>query len=315
MPDDATSFDVPSPSTRPAPPRGGADARRSPERAALASLAVNAALGVVKLVAGILGQSFALVADAIESLVDLAGSLVVLGALRYGRRPADDDHPFGHGKIESLAALAVALLVIAAGVGIAVAATSGIGGPHAPPAAFTLGVLVVVVAAKETMFRVTRRAARRAGSSLGEADAWHHRSDAITSLVAFIGISLALAGGPDWAVADDLAAIGAAAIIVVNGLRLLREPFAELMDEHAPEVAEAVEVIAREIDGVEDVERCECRRSGRGYRVVMHAEVDPSMSVAASHRITGVIKEVVRERMPEVDSVLVHVEPHEPGGD
>ncbi len=275
---------------------------------------VNAALAVLKLVTGIVGNSFALVADAVESLVDLAGSFVVWGALRYGARPADEDHPFGHGKIEALAALCVALLVIAAGIGIAAAGFRGLTSPQEVPARFTLVVLVLVVAAKEIMFRVTRRSARLAGSSLGHADAWHHRSDAITSLTAFGGIVIALVGGPDWARADEAAAIVAAAIIVGNGVRLVREPLADLMDAHAPEVAAAVRAAALAVPGVEDIERCETRRSGRGYRVVLHAEVDPEMSVAASHRITGIVKERIRAEHPEVDSVLVHVEPHEPAG-
>lgn len=295
--------------------RAAAEASRiAVERAAVLGVAVNAALAATKLVAGILGNSFALVADAVESLVDLAGSFVVWGALRYGRRPADDNHPFGHGKIEALAALCVSLLVVAAGLGIAAAAIQGLGTPQLVPAPFTLAVLLGVVAVKETMFRVTRRSARSAHSSLGHADAWHHRSDAITSLTAFLGIVTALVGGPEWAAADEVAALVAAGIITFNGVTLLREPLADLMDAHAPEVAEAVREAALRVEGVRGIERCETRRSGRGYRVVLHAEVDPEMTVAASHRITGILKERIREDHPEVDSVLVHVEPHEPNG-
>jgi len=295
--------------------RAEAEASRlAVERTVVLGVAVNAALAAIKLVAGILGHSFALVADAVESLVDLAGSFVVWGALRYGRRPADDNHPFGHGKIEALAALCVSLLVVAAGLGIGAAAIQGLGTEQRVPATFTLAVLLGVVAVKETMFRVTRRSARSAHSSLGHADAWHHRSDAITSLTAFVGIVTALVGGPAWAAADEVAALVAAGIITFNGLTLLREPLADLMDAHAPEVAEAVRKAALGVEGVRDIERCETRRSGRGYRVVLHAEVDPEMTVAASHRITGILKERIRDHQPEVDSVLVHVEPHEPAG-
>jgi cation diffusion facilitator family transporter len=302
-----------APRDRPEPqPQPQHAVRAAVERTAALGIAVNAALALAKLVAGILGNSFALVADAVESLVDLAGSFVVWGALRYGRRPADDDHPFGHGKIEALAALSVGLLVISAGVGIGAAAASGLGQAQETPAGFTLIVLLTVVAIKETMFRLTRRSAHQAASSLGHADAWHHRADAITSLVAFVGIVIALAGGSDWAAADEVAALVASGIIVINGVRLMREPFADLMDAHAPEVAEAVCIAALEVDGVRDIERCETRRSGRGYRVVLHAEVDPEMTVAASHRITGILKERIRIRHPEVDSVLVHIEPHDP---
>lgn len=272
---------------------------------------VNAALAVVKLVAGILGHSFALVADAVESLVDIAGSALIWGALRYGNKPADAEHPFGHGKIEALAGLAVAALIIAAGVGIAVEAVRQIVTPHVGPRWFTLVVLVVVVVVKEGMFRAAHRAAREAGGSVaGHADAWHHRSDAITSGFAFVGIALALWGGAAWAVADDWAALAASGVIVFNGVRLARGPYAEMMDRHLPEVAERASSVALGVEGIRGVEWCAARRSGRGYRVVMHAEVDGSMTVEASHRLTGVIKERVRAAMPEVDSVLVHIEPY-----
>jgi cation diffusion facilitator family transporter len=181
--------------------------------------------------------------------------------------------------------------------------------PHAMPAAFTLVVLVAVVLVKETMFRFARRAAKRSGSNAGRADAWHHRADALTSLFAFVGILVALIGGEEWAGADDWAALLASGVIVYNGVRLLREPFAELMDEHAPEVAAGATGVAMATGGVLGVERCEARRSGRGYRVVMHVEVDPGMSVAESHRLTGIVKGRVREEMPEIDAVLIHVEP------
>lgn len=286
-----------------------AEVRHAPERVALAGVVVNAGLAVVKLVAGVFGHSFALVADAVESLVDIAGSAVIWGALRYGSKPADQEHPFGHGKIEAMAAMAVALAVVAAGIGIAAEAVRQILTPHEMPARFTLVVLVAVVVVKEGMFRVARRAAVRAGSSAGRADAWHHRSDAVTSLFAFVGISIAQIGGPEWAPADDWAALLASGVIVFNGVRLMRGPFAELMDEHAPEVAEGATRTALETGGVLGVERCEARRSGRGYRVVMHAEVDPAMSVADSHRLTGIVKERVRGAMPEIDSVLIHIEP------
>lgn len=287
------------------------DDRKSPERLALMGVVVNAVLAVVKLLAGIIGHSFALVADAAESLVDIAGSVVVWGAFRYGARPADEDHPFGHGKIEALAGMAVALLVMAAGVGIAVEAVRQIAVPHRAPRAFTLVVLLAVVGVKETMFQLARRAARKVGSSAGHADAWHHRSDAITSLFAFVGITVALVGGPAWAPADDWAALLASGVILFNGLRLMRGPFAELMDEHAPAVAEMVTRATMEIPGVLGVERCETRRSGRGYRVVMHVEVDPQMSVAESHALTGRIKSVLRQQHPELDAVLIHIEPFE----
>lgn len=284
---------------------------RAPERAALIGIVVNALLAAGKLVTGIAGHSFALVADAVESMVDIAGSAVIWGALRYGGRPPDEEHPFGHGKAESLAALAVAGVIIVAGFGIAAEATRQILTPQEGPAPFTLIVLIGVVVVKEVMFRVTRGAARRAGSSAGHADAWHHRSDAITSLFAFLGITISLFGGEGWAAADDWAALAASAVIVANGVRLVREPYAELMDRNDDAVAKRCREIAMRIEGVRGVERSESRKVGRAFRVVMHVEVDPEMSVRASHDLTGRIKARIRAEVPGVVSVLIHIEPWE----
>ncbi|HZW09043.1 MAG TPA: cation diffusion facilitator family transporter [Phycisphaerales bacterium] len=295
--------------------RNGASVRQQPERVALLGVVVNAALALVKLLAGIFGHSFALVADAVESLVDVAGSAVIWGALVYGGRPADEEHPFGHGKIEAMAAMAVALLVVAAGIGIGAEAVRHILTPQERPAAFTLVVLLTVVLVKEAMYRAARRAADRTGSHAGHADAGHHRSDAITSLFAFGGISVALVGGEAWAPADDWAALLASGVIMLNGARMVRGPFSELLDAHAPDVGDGATRIALGTPDVRGVERCEARRSGRGYRVVMHAEVDPAMTVADSHRLTGIVKQRVRDAMPEIDSVLIHVEPHRGGGE
>lgn len=295
------------PPTVPAPPPR--DPLDEPQRIALVGILVNAVLAGAKLLAGILGNSFALVADAVESMADIAGSAVIWGGLRYGRRPPDEEHPFGHGKAEALAALAVGVLIILAAIGIAAEAIRQIRTPHEMPAPFTLIVLVVVVIVKETMFRVTRRAARGASSSAGHADAWHHRSDAITSALAFIGISIALIGGPQWAVADDWAALAASIAIGVNGVLLLREPYHELVDRNDAQVAERCTQAAMTVKGITAVERCEARKTGRRYRVIMHAEVDPEMTVKDAHDLTGKVKEAVREELPAVASVLIHVEP------
>jgi cation diffusion facilitator family transporter len=159
------------------------------------------------------------------------------------------------------------------------------------------------------MFRVTRRAAKTAASSAGHADAWHHRSDAITSALAFIGISIALIGGPEWAVADDWAALAASLAIAINGVLLLREPYHELIDRNDALIAEQCTQAAMTVKGITAVERCEARKSGRLYRVIMHAEVDPAMTVKDAHDLTGKVKQAVREQMPAVASVLIHIEP------
>lgn len=286
-------------------------ARLAPERLALLGIVVNALLAAGKLTAGVFGQSFALVADAVESLVDIAGSVVVWSAMRYGSKPADAEHPFGHGKIEPMAAMAVAMVIVLVGIWVAIESVRQIITPHSVPRPYTLIVLVVVIVVKESLARVADRAARRAKSSAGAADAWHHRSDAITSAFAFVGIAVALIGGPEFARADDIAALLASGVIVLNGFLLAREPYHELLDRHSPEIAGEVAYIAMDVPGVLGVEQCDARQSGRGYRVVMHVEVDPAMTVAEAHAITGRIKAEVRSRRADIDSVLIHVEPHE----
>lgn len=291
-------------------PQPDADSPPSTERIAAVGIVINAALAIAKLITGLLGNSFALVADAVESIADILGSALVWGALRYARRPPDQDHPFGHGKAESLAALAVAAFIFFSGIAIAVEAIRGILSPTSPPAPFTLIVLIAVIIIKEVMFRITRRIARDAQSTIGDADAWHHRSDAITSLFALLGISLALLAGPAWAAADRWAALAASAVIIFNAIRLLRDPYAELMDQNDTVIADQCRDIALSIDAVRDVERSETRKCGRFHRVVMHVEVDPDMTVADSHRITGVIKSEIRAKIPSVEYVLIHIEPH-----
>lgn len=277
---------------------------------ALAGIATNAGLAAVKLAAGIVGNSFALVADAVESLVDIVGSVLVWSAMRYGSRPPDAEHPFGHGKIEPLAALAVSALIAVTGIGLAIHSVQQIITPHTVPAPFTLIVLVAVIVTKELLARAAIVAAQRTQSSVGSADAWHHRSDAITSAFAFVGIAIAVIGGPAYARADDVAALLASGVIVLNGLRIASDPYHELLDRDRPEIAQAARAIAMGVPGVLDIELCDARRSGRGHRVVMHVEVDRDLSVGAAHRITGIIKSEIRRGRPDIDSVLIHVEPY-----
>lgn len=285
--------------------------RVTPERAAALGFVVNAALAGVKLFAGIAGQSFALVADAAESMTDILGSVLIWGALLYGGRPPDAEHPFGHGKAESLAALTVGVLIVVAGLGIGFEAVRGLLSVQESPRWWTLPVIILVIVAKEVMFRTARRSARREDSSAGLADAWHHRSDAISSLATLVGVSVAVIGGTRFAHADDWAALAAAGVIVVNGVLLVRRPYAELLDRAAPEVGAACERAALGVKGIRAIEQVHARRVGRVYRVIMHAEVDPDLSVREAHNLTGRVKEAVREAVPRVGSVLIHVEPFE----
>ena len=281
-------------------------------RSAQAGLLTNAALALIKLLAGILGNSYALVADAIESTADIFSSLIVWGGLRIAARAPDDDYPFGYGKAESLAATVVSLMLLGAAVVIAIQAGMEIRTPHHTPAGFTLVVLVVVIAVKEFLFRRVFTVGSEVGSTAVKADAWHHRSDAITSAAAFVGISVAIVGGPGWQTADDWAAIVAAGIIFFNGTRILRPAIADLMD-HAPESAltSSVEIAARSVAGVEAIEKLKMRKAGMGYFVDLHVQANPSISLRDAHILSGRVKSAIREAVPSVLAVLVHMEPFE----
>jgi cation diffusion facilitator family transporter len=279
-------------------------------RATLLGLVVNALLTMCKFVAGILGHSHALVADAVESLADIFSSVVVWRALVVASEPADEDHPYGHGKAEPLAAAIVAAMLLVAAGWIVLASLRAIGAPHASPKPFTLLVLFVVMIVKEAMFRFVSREAISVDSSAVQTDAWHHRSDAITSLMAFIGITVALIGGRSYAAADDFAALAAAIVIGWNGWRLLRPALNELMDR-APglEMQERTRQTAESVPGVERVEKCFLRKMGHQFYVDMHVEVDPQMSVQRSHDIAHEVKDKIRAQIPKVRDVLIHIEP------
>ncbi len=295
---------------------------RSTIRITLVGLGVNVTLALTKLVAGIVGTSGALIADAIESLADIAGSLVIWSGLAIGALPADEDHPYGHGKAEALAGLIVALMVAAAGVGIGLKAIQDIGTPHTGPAPFTLVVLVAVVIVKTGMYVLARRVAKAEGSGAVEVDAFHHVSDAITSLAAFVGITISLFGsrwfagsGWRWETADDWAALVAAGVVLFNGVKLGRIPLRELMDAaHPDDVRRAIEParsIALSVQNVRAIEKIRARKSGSGFWLDMHVQVDPDMPVREAHAVGGRVRARIRTGVPGVRDVLVHIEPHE----
>jgi cation diffusion facilitator family transporter len=273
-------------------------------------LAVNALLATVKLVAGIVGYSHALVADAVESFADIFSSLVVWRGLVVASQPADADHPYGHGKAEPIAAALVATMLLLAAAGIAFKSALEIFSPQRGPEPFTLLVLVGVVLVKEGLFRFVSREAGKLGSSAVFSDAWHHRSDAITSLCAAIGISVALIGGEGYEAADAVAAIVAAGIIAWNGWRLLRPALDELMDTSpSPGLVREIGASAAAIPEVRRIEKCFVRKMGYHYFVDMHVEVDPHMTVLEAHEIAHRVKDHIRRQIPAVSDVLVHIEP------
>ncbi|MBM3770322.1 MAG: cation transporter [Acidimicrobiia bacterium] len=282
-------------------------------RSAQFGILANAALAVVKLIAGLLGDSYALVADAVESIADIFSSLIVWGELRLSVRDHSDQYPFGYGKAEPLAATVVALMLVAAGVGIAVEAVTEIRTPHHAPAPWTLAVLVVVMIAKTVLSRRVGEVGAAIDSTVVRADAWHHLSDALTSAAAFVGIAIAIAGGPGWESADDWAALAASAIIVFNGTGILRPALADLMDRMpGPEVVDAIRGVASGVTGVRAIEKLAVRKSGIVYRVIIHVQADASLSLHDAHILGGRVKSAIRVAMPHVQDVLVHMEPFEP---
>lgn len=276
-------------------------------RIALLGLLSNFTLAFVKLAAGYFGNSYALIADAVESLTDILGSAVIWGGLHVSSRPASSKHPYGYGKAESLAALVVALIVFLAGVGIAIEAIREIVTPHHLPAKFTLVVLVAVVITKETLFRVARRIAKAEDSTAVETDAWHHRADAITSLAAFFGISAALYF--DYAPADDWAALLGAGVILFNAVHLMITPVRELLDASSDALVEQSKIAATDVAGVRMVHKVFARKSGTRYWIDMHIWVDGTMSVRDAHTLSHAVKDAVRTKVPSVHDVLIHIEP------
>lgn len=281
-------------------------------RSAQAAILVNTALAVTKLVAGIVGHTYALVADAIESTADIFSSTIVWGGLRVASREPDDAYPFGYGKAEPLAAAVVSLMLLGAAASIAIEAISEIRTPHHSPAAWTLVVLVAVVVVKWTLSRRVHAIGAETGSVAVKADAWHHMSDAVTSAAAFVGISIAVWGGPGWESADDWAALVASGIIAFNGVAMIRPALQDLMDRMAsPEIVAAVARAAASVDGVLATEKLAVRRSGLTYRVTIHVQTDPEISLRDAHVLSGKVKGAIRAAVPRVEYVLVHMEPFE----
>ncbi len=279
-------------------------------RSAQLGMFANALLAAVKLVAGIVGNTYALIADAVESTADIFASIVVWGGLRVASRNPDEEYPFGYGKAESLAAGFVAIMLIGAAFGIAFEAIREIRTPHHSPAAWTLIVLVAVFITKYVLFRRVSAIGVDEGSTAVQADAWHHLSDAFTSAAAFIGISIALIGGRGWESADDWAALVASCIIAYNGVILVRPALHDLMDKMpGEEIVGRVRSAAQAVPGVKAIEKLTARRAGMVYYVDIHVQAEPQMSLHDAHELSGAVKAAIRKAEKKVQGVLVHMEP------
>jgi cation diffusion facilitator family transporter len=274
------------------------------------SIIGNTSLAIIKGLAGLFGNSYALVADAIESTTDIFASLLVLFGIKYSNRPADENHPYGHGRAEPLITFLVVGFLITSATIIGYESIINIQTPHELPKSWTLFVLGAIILWKEYSFRLVMKRSKETNSSSLKADAWHHRSDALTSVAAFIGISIALFLGKGYESADDWAALFAAVFILYNSYLIFRPALGEIMDEHLyDDLVEEIRQVSHHVEGVIDTEKCFIRKAGMKYHVDLHARVSGAISVKEGHDISHRLKDTLKEEIPELGQILIHIEP------
>lgn len=280
------------------------------------SLTGNVILAVIKGLTGYFGNSYALIADAIESVTDVISSTLVLFGIKYATKPPDENHPYGHGKAEPLITfIVVGFLIISATI-IASKSIENIRTPHQVPESYTLIVLGAIVIIKEIFYRRISKKGRETNSTALTADAWHHRSDAITSSIAFVGILIAIVMGPGYESADDWAALFASGIIGYNAYLIFRPALGEIMDEHLhDDIITDIREQAAKVEGVIDTEKCHVRKAGIYFHIDLHLIVDGNLSVRSGHGIAHEVKDRLQHKFPEVIDILIHVEPAEPQSD
>ena len=286
------------------------DEQKTAVRTSLFSIAANTGMALTKWTAGFFGNSYALIADAIESTTDIFASILVLVGLKYSGKPADENHPYGHGRVETLVTfLVVGFLIISATI-IAYESLLNISTPHDLPKPFTLYVLALIVIVKELAYRFVLKRSKQTNSSSLKADAWHHRSDSVTSLAAFIGISIALLLGKGFESADDWAALFSSGFIFYNSWLIFRPALGELMDEHLYEdLVKSIRQFSLKVEGVLATEKCFVRKAGLKYHVDLHATVDAKITVKEGHDIAHRLKDILRKELPQLGHVLIHIEP------
>ncbi|MBM6498491.1 cation diffusion facilitator family transporter [Flavobacterium macrobrachii] len=286
--------------------------QQSAIKATYFSLLGNICLALVKGLAGILGNSYALIADAIESTTDIFSSFLVLFGLKYANKPADENHPYGHGRAEPLITFIVVGFLITSATIIAYESIQNITTPHDAPKSWTLILLAIIILWKEFSFRKVMKRAVETNSSSLKADAWHHRSDAITSVAAFIGISIAVLFGNGYESADDWAALFASGFILYNSYLIFRPALGEIMDEHLyDDLILEIREVSHKVKGVIDTEKCFIRKAGMKYHVDLHATVDANLTVKEGHDIAHLLKDTLRAKIPQLGHVLIHIEPNE----
>jgi len=281
-------------------------------RATYFSIIGNITLAIIKGLAGFFGNSYALIADAIESTTDIFASVLVLVGFKYAKRPADENHPYGHGKIEPLITFGVVAFLVVSATIIAYESIQNIQTPHNVPKSWTLIVLGLIIVWKEISYRIVIKKSKLTHSSSLKADAWHHRSDAITSVMAFIGILIAVTFGKGYETADDWAALFAAAFILYNSYLILRPALGEVMDEQLyDDLIMEIRAKSMDVQGVLGTEKCFVRKSGMKFHVDLHVIVNSEISVKDGHEIAHKLKDYLRTAMPNLGHVLIHIEPNE----
>ena len=276
------------------------------------SIISNTSLAIIKGLAGFFGNSYALMADAIESTTDIFASCLVLFGIKYSNRPADENHPYGHGRAEPLITFLVVGFLITSATIIAYESIQNIGTPHDLPKSWTLIVLALIIGWKEFSFQTVMKKSIITNSSSLKADAWHHRSDAITSIAAFFGISIALLLGKGYESADDWAALLASFFILYNSYLIFRPALGEIMDEHRyDDLVENIRQESLKVEGILGTEKCFIRKAGMKYHVDLHAIVNANISVKEGHDLAHKLKDTLRSQISELGHVLIHIEPNE----
>ncbi|HLP86491.1 MAG TPA: cation diffusion facilitator family transporter [Candidatus Paceibacterota bacterium] len=275
------------------------------------SILSSAILAIIKWLAGIFGHSYALIADAIESTTDIVSSILVLFGIKYSSKPADKDHPYGHGRIEPLITFLVVGFLITSAIIIVIQGIKNIQTPHELPKAYTLIILAGIIIWKEISYRLVVKKSKETKSTSLKADAWHHRSDAITSVAAFIGITIALILGKGFESADDWAALFAGAFILYNCYLIFRPALGEIMDEDTHnDIIIQIREVSKTVEGVVDTEKCFVRKTGMKYHADLHITVNAQISVKEGHEISHKVSAKLKEEIAELSNILIHIEPN-----
>lgn len=271
---------------------------------------VSGGLALIKIFAGVWGHSTAVVADGLESAADVFASGFVLFGLTIAAKPADREHPYGHGRVETLTGLVIGMALIAGGIAISYGSIRQIGQPHDTLATFVIGPLILSLAAKTGLAAIKFRYGRQMASAALTADAWNDAMDTVSAAAALVAVGLTLSDPARFAEADRYGGCVVGAIVVLAGLRVAHEASLQLMDTMpAGQMIEQIRAAAMSVEGVRGVEKCFARKTGLKYHVDLHLEVDPEMTVRQSHGLAHDVRERIMERLPWVADVLMHVEP------